>query len=73
MSKFKNSFINSLCTDAHKSIISQQLVSVVIHGTKMICKPCCNTPQNTSADHLVVVYTPRLEQLLISWTLIVIR
>lgn len=47
MSKFKNSFINILCTEAKKSIIGQQLSSVIMHGTKMVCKPCCNTPQNT--------------------------
>jgi deoxycytidylate deaminase len=47
MLKFKNSFINTLCTEAQKSIIDQQLAAVVIQGTKMVSKPCCNSPQAT--------------------------
>ncbi len=47
MSKFKNSFINILCTEAQKSLIDQQLAAAVTRGSKMVSKPCCNSPQNT--------------------------
>lgn len=47
MSKFTNSFINILCTEAQKSLIDQQLAAAIACGSKMVSKPFCNSPQNT--------------------------
>ena len=47
MSKFKNSFINILCTEAQKSLIDQQLAAAVTRGSRMVSRPSCNSPQNT--------------------------
>ena len=43
----KNTIINILCTEAQKSLIDQQLAAVVTKGSKMLSKPCCNSPQNS--------------------------
>ena len=47
MSKFKNSFINILCTEAQKSLVNQQLAAAVTRGSRMVSRPCCNSLQNT--------------------------
>ncbi len=46
MSNFKISILNQLCFEASKSLIDQQLASVIMKGTKMVSKPFCNSPRN---------------------------
>jgi len=40
-------FMNILCIEAQKSLIDQQLAAAVTRGSKMVSRPCCNSPQNT--------------------------
>lgn len=48
MCKFNNSTIKTiLCTEALRSQIDQQLAAAVTRGSKMVSRPCCNSPQNT--------------------------
>ena len=47
MSKFKNTLLNILRTEAQKSLIDQQLAAAITRGSKMVSKPWCNSPQNT--------------------------
>ncbi len=43
----KNTLLNILCTEAQKSLIDQQLAAAVTKGSKMLSRPCCNSPQNS--------------------------
>lgn len=45
MSQSKNTLINQLCTEARKSLIEQQLAATILRSSKMVMKPCCNTPK----------------------------
>ncbi len=47
MSKFKNSLINILSTEAQKSLMNQQLAATIIRGSKMVIRPYCNSSQNS--------------------------
>ena len=41
-SKLLNRFLNSLKTEASKSTVATKLSACILHGKKMISKPCCN-------------------------------
>lgn len=43
----KNTLLNILCTEARKSIIDQHLAAAITKGSKMLSRPCCNSPQNS--------------------------
>jgi len=41
-----SNILNSLRTEANKSLIDQQLAAAIIKGKRLISKPCCNTTRS---------------------------
>ena len=48
-----SNILNSLRTEANKSLIDQQLAAAIIKGKKLISKPCCNTTRSTCRGNSV--------------------
>jgi len=48
-----SNILNTLRTEANKSLIDQQLAAAIIKGKKMISRPCCNTTRSLCRGNCV--------------------
>jgi deoxycytidylate deaminase len=48
-----SNILNTLRTEANKSLIDQQLAAAIIKGKRLITKPCCNTTRSTCRGNCI--------------------